>query len=182
MKRLWGMMIVVWVIGFGLIIAGCAKKEPMEKAEEVKPPQAVTQPAPAPEAPKEEMKLAPPAPSGLAEEIAAFEGKNIHFDFDRYDLRADAIAVLDEKAAFLKTNPDMKVQIEGHCDERGTIEYNIALGERRARSAQDYLVDVGIAKDRIVTISYGKERPLDPGHNEDAWAKNRRDHFIVMTK
>ena len=76
----------------------------------------------------------------------------------------------------------MKIQIEGHCDERGTIEYNLALGERRANSAKNYLISLGISPDRISTISYGEEKPLDPGHNEEAWAKNRRAHTIIPSK
>jgi peptidoglycan-associated lipoprotein len=82
----------------------------------------------------------------------------------------------------LKKYPKVKVQIEGHCDERGTIEYNLALGERRANSTKKYLISLGISADRISTISYGKERPLDPGHNEEAWAKNRRAHIVVLSK
>lgn len=108
--------------------------------------------------------------------------KDIHFDYDKYDIRREDEGILKENAAFLKKNPKMKIQIEGHCDERGTIEYNLALGERRANSVKRYLVSLGIASDRISTISYGKERPLDPGHNEQAWAKNRRAHFIVLSK
>jgi peptidoglycan-associated lipoprotein len=89
---------------------------------------------------------------------------------------------LKESAALLKKNPKWKIQIEGHCDERGTVEYNLALGERRANSTKRYLVSLGITSDRISTISFGKERPLDPGHNEEAWAKNRRAHIVVLSK
>ena len=78
--------------------------------------------------------------------------------------------------------PKVKIQIEGHCDERGTAEYNLALGERRSNSAKKYLISLGVPEGRISTISYGKEKPLDPGHNEEAWAKNRRDHFIILSK
>ncbi len=104
---------------------------------------------------------------------------DIHFAFDRFDLRPDARKVLDMHAKWLKAHPEFTVRIEGNCDERGTVEYNMALGQRRAASAMKYLVDLGVAKNRLSTISYGKERPLDPGHNEEAWAKNRRDHFSV---
>ena len=171
--------IVVLVIGLGFLIAGCAKKEPMQKAEETKPPQVVTQPAPAPEPPKMETPVSMP---NLADEIKAFEDKDIHFNFDKYDLLPEDIDILNDKASFLKAHPDMKIRIEGNCDERGTIAYNIALGDRRAKAAQNYLVEQAIAKERISTISYGKERPLDPGHNEEAWAKNRRDHFVILNK
>ena len=108
--------------------------------------------------------------------------KDIHFHYDKYDIGREDEGLLKENAAFLKKNPNMKIQIEGHCDERGTTEYNLALGERRANSAKKYLVSLGIASDRISTISYGKERPLDRGHHEQAWAKNRRAHFIVLSK
>jgi len=106
--------------------------------------------------------------------------KDIRFDFDRYDVRPEDVGILKENAALLAKYTRMKVQIEGHCDERGTAEYNLALGERRANSAKKYLVSLGIPEGRISTISYGKERPLDPGHNEEAWAKNRRAHFVIL--
>ncbi len=108
--------------------------------------------------------------------------KDIYFDFDKYEIRQADEAILKENAAFLKNNPKMKVQIEGHCDERGTVEYNLALGERRANNTKRYLVFLGIPSDRISAISYGKEKPLDKGHNEEAWAKNRRAHIVVLSK
>ena len=108
--------------------------------------------------------------------------KDIHFDFDKYDIRPVDEAILKENAAYLKNNPKMKIQIEGHCDERGTIEYNLALGERRANNTKKYLIFLGIPSDRISTISYGKERPLDKGHQEEAWAKNRRAHLVVLSR
>jgi len=108
--------------------------------------------------------------------------KDIHFDFDEYDIRPGDAGILKENAALLMKYPKVKVQIEGHCDERGTIEYNLALGERRANNAKQYLISLGISPDRISTISYGKERPLDPGHNEETWAKNRRVHLIILSK
>lgn len=109
----------------------------------------------------------------------AFENEDVFFDFDQSVLTAGARGVLERKAAWLRSNPDVSVVIEGHCDERGTAEYNIALGERRARSAMDFLVDLGISASRLRTVSYGEERPLDPGHNENAWALNRRAHFVI---
>ena len=108
--------------------------------------------------------------------------KDIHFDFDKYDIRREDEEILKENAALLKKNPKMKIQIEGHCDERGTVEYNLALGERRANNTKKYFVSLGISSSRISTISFGKERPLDPGHNEEAWAKNRRAHIVVLSK
>lgn len=108
--------------------------------------------------------------------------KPIFFDFDKYDIRPGDAEILKENAALLKKFPHIKIQIEGHCDERGTNEYNLALGERRANSTKQYLINLGISKDRISTISYGEERPFDPGHNEEAWAKNRRAHFVITAK
>jgi peptidoglycan-associated lipoprotein len=108
--------------------------------------------------------------------------KDIYFGYDKYEIRREDEEILKENAAFLKKNPKMKIQIEGHCDERGTAEYNLALGERRANHTKKYLVSLGIASDRISTISYGEERPLDPSNNEEAWAKNRRAHIVVLSK
>ena len=108
--------------------------------------------------------------------------KDIHFDFDKYDIRPGDGEILKENAALLKKHPSVKIQIEGHCDERGTVEYNLALGERRANNTKKYLLSLGISPDSISTISYGRERPLDPGHNEKAWAKNRRAHTIILSK
>jgi peptidoglycan-associated lipoprotein len=108
--------------------------------------------------------------------------KEIHFDFDKYDIRPSDAEILKQNEALLRKYPNVKIQIEGHCDERGTVEYNLALGERRAQSAKRFLTSLGIPGSRISTISYGKERPLDPGHHEEAWAKNRRAHFVILSK
>jgi len=117
------------------------------------------------------------------EEINAAEFlSNIYFDFDRYDLRDDAIDSLEQNAAWLREHTTVRVIIEGHCDERDTEEYNLALGERRANAARDYFIRVGIAPSRLMTVSYGESRPLDPGHNEYAWARNRRAHFRVFER
>jgi len=105
---------------------------------------------------------------------------DVHFDFDKYDLKPETQAILKAGApAYLKYR-EYKLVVEGHCDERGTVEYNLALGDKRAAEAAKYLVDLGIEKERIKTISYGKEMPLDNGHDETAWAKNRRAHFIIF--
>jgi len=106
----------------------------------------------------------------------------IHFDFDKFFIREDAKPVLEANAAYLKRWTSVKVLIEGHCDERGTEEYNLALGEKRAKSTQDYLISLGISADRLKIISYGKSQPLDPGHNEMAWDKNRRAQFTIIEK
>ena len=111
---------------------------------------------------------------------AAFENEKIYFDFDKSDLKAESQAVLKKKADWLREHPAYSLRIEGNCDERGTNEYNLALGDRRANAAKKFLVALGIDEARIITISYGEERPADPGHNEEAWAKNRRDEFRLM--
>lgn len=105
---------------------------------------------------------------------------DIHFDFDKYNLKPEAQASLKAGAAAYLKYRDYKLVVEGHCDERGTAEYNLALGQRRADEAAKYLVDLGIGKDRIKTISYGEEMPLDKGQSEEAWAKNRRAHFVTF--
>lgn len=103
----------------------------------------------------------------------------IHFDFNKSDLRSDAQAILDAKLPILLANPDVTIRIAGNTDERGSTEYNLALGQRRAATAKQYLVDHGVAESRIETISYGEERPIAQGHDEAAWAQNRRDEFTV---
>ena len=106
-----------------------------------------------------------------------FINLDIYFDFDSSELTAEAQALLQDKAGYLKGKGTINVVIQGHCDERGTTEYNLALGERRAKSAKDFLVDIGISNSRLSIISYGEEQPADPGHNKDAWERNRRGHF-----
>jgi peptidoglycan-associated lipoprotein len=146
----------------------------------------------APEAPKEEPAPAPPeeakpevAPAPAKEEVkeraaAAAEGvQPIYFDFDKSFIRDDAKPVMKANAEWLKANPKAKIKIEGNCDERGTIEYNQALGQRRAASAKKYLTDMGIAASRISLISYGKEKPICKESDETCWQKNRRDDFVV---
>ena len=117
----------------------------------------------------------------LKEEMTKFENEDIHFDFDKYYIRPDAAEILKKKAQWLKEHPEVHLLIEGHCDERGTEEYNLALGERRANSAKEFLVSLGIDPKRISIISYGEERPVDPRSCEEAWAKNRRDHFVIIS-
>lgn len=119
------------------------------------------------------------AGGAAAEGIAKDALADIYFDFDKYSLKPESRGVLKGHAAWLAENKNYKLVIEGHCDERGTSEYNLALGERRAAEAMKYMVELGVVAKRMKTMSYGKEMPLDPGHNEEAWAKNRRDHFVV---
>lgn len=175
---------LVFLVAF-VFFTGCRKK-----VEEVPPP-----PPQVKEQPKVEKVETPPQvkePELTEEEI--FERKTleelnteqplkmVHFDFDKYDIREDAKPILAANAAWLKKWPSVKILIEGHCDERGTEEYNLALGEKRAKAVFDYLVSLGISPDRMRIISYGKSQPLDPGHNEEAWAKNRRAQFTIIAK
>lgn len=117
--------------------------------------------------------------SALAPADSAILAEAVHFDYDKADLMAADLPKLDRKLAVFQAHPRLEVQIAGNCDERGSDEYNLALGERRAAAAKRYLVAHGVAADHITVASYGKERPLDSGHTEDAWAKNRRDDFVV---
>jgi peptidoglycan-associated lipoprotein len=185
--------ILVSILCLGVILTGCAKKTVVKEEPSVKKEEAgsgrevertkVMTPREEKGAKEFEKSLVAKKEPGIEGEV--FESKllkDIHFDFDKYNIRPEDAEILKENAALLKKYPKVKIQIEGHCDERGTTEYNLALGERRANSGKRYLVSLGISPDRISTISYGKERPLDPGHNEEAWAKNRRDHTIISSK
>jgi peptidoglycan-associated lipoprotein len=203
--------ILILILCFGLILSGCPKKTVMKEEPSVKKEEAAkleaaereraTREAQEREAAKireeearkkaEEARKAQEFEKSLvAKKEPGIEGeileskllKDIHFDFDRYEVRPEDAQILKENAALLKKYPNVKIQIEGHCDERGTVEYNLALGERRANNTKNYLVSLGVSSDRISPISYGKERPLDPGHNEEAWAKNRRAHTIILSK
>jgi peptidoglycan-associated lipoprotein len=199
------LVLLVLILCLGLVITGCPKKTVLKEEPTVKKAEeslAEREKVEAERAAKEkelarireeearkakekefEKSLVAKKEPGIAGEV--FESKmlkDIHFDFDKYDIRPGDAEILKENAALLMKNPGVKIQIEGHCDERGTEEYNLALGERRANSAKRYLSSLGLTADRISTISYGKLKPLDPGHNEEAWAKNRRDHLIVLSK
>jgi len=121
----------------------------------------------------------PPRPSEFSENSNL---KDVFFDFDKYDIRADDAKTLDSNAGWLKSNANNLVLIEGHCDERGTNEYNLALGERRAKATMNYLVSQGIQANRITIISYGKERPVCNEKSEGCWQKNRRAHFLVKAR
>jgi peptidoglycan-associated lipoprotein len=121
----------------------------------------------------------PPAPSEFAENAAL---KDVYFDFDKYDIRPGDAKILDENSTWLKSNANMLVLIEGHCDERGTNEYNLALGERRAKATMNYLVTQGIQANRITIISYGEERPVCTEKSESCWQRNRHAHFLVKAR
>jgi peptidoglycan-associated lipoprotein len=175
-KKLWTILALLLVIPGLLFTVSCAKivkseaaleeQQAEEKAQEQAKQRAI-----------EEEEMQEQARRKMAQN--RFLNENIHFEFDRSNLLPEAQEILRSKAQWLRDNPDVLVIIEGHCDERGTNEYNLALGDRRANSAKAYLMDLGIAGSRLTCISYGEERPLDPGHNEGAWAKNRRAQFTM---
>jgi peptidoglycan-associated lipoprotein len=157
-------------------LAGCAKRAAEAPPETAPAPAPAPTPAPpAPETPPTPAPTPPAPPAGLQ----AGDLKPAFFDFDSYALTAAARTVLDANARLLRDNPSSQVVIEGHCDERGTVEYNQALGERRAQAARDYLAAAGIDAARVSVISYGKERPFAVEHDEAAWAQNRRAHFVL---
>jgi peptidoglycan-associated lipoprotein len=120
--------------------------------------------------------------AAAAEKAVKSEFEDIRFDFDKSTIEPAARMTLKKLADWLMKNKNYALAIAGHCDERGTVEYNLALGQRRADAAMKYLVDLGVNKADIATISYGKERPLDPAHNDEAWAKNRRANFTIKMK
>ena len=181
-------MIILLVFGFVLssflFTASCAKKQVKEQAPVIDTSAADRERAAKEAAERAAREAAERAAREAAEklrqEISAFESQNIFFDYDKAELKTEARDILTRKAAFLQANPDYNVSITGHCDERGTNEYNLALGERRATAASKFIGALGVSQNRISTVSYGEERPVDAGHNEDAWSKNRRDEFRLI--
>jgi peptidoglycan-associated lipoprotein len=149
-------------------------------------PSAPTPPAPAAPPPRAASAAPAPtptppggAPPPTPQEFAATPALgDIYFDFDKYDIRPDATPRLEQNARWLKSNPNTLIVIEGHCDERGTSEYNLVLGERRARAIMNYLITQGVSGNRMTIVSYGEERPMCSEHKEPCWAKNRRVHFL----
>jgi peptidoglycan-associated lipoprotein len=175
-----------------VLAAGCAKKQTVKSGTESGmplPETAATAPGAGESAVKETPVTEAP-PTMTAKEAEAARGvavtqerpsqfEDVRFDFDQSTLREDGKKICQQVAAYMKSHPRATLLIEGHCDERGTAEYNLALGERRATAVKTYLESLGVPKAAMSTVSFGKERPLDPGHNEEAWAKNRRAHFVL---
>jgi len=166
----------------GLIISGCAKRPSRAASPEPAPATAARAPSAAAAAPATAAS-ATAAPRPSPREFAAVDAlKAVYFDFDKYDIRPEDARTLDANATWLKANAENLVLIEGHCDERGTNEYNLALGERRAKAAMNYLVSQGVQANRITIISYGEERPACTERSESCWAKNRRAQFLVKPR
>ena len=195
-KMMTGMIVLAFICSSFLLMTSCAKKQ-IQVSEPVQPATQEVK-AEADEAAKaaEEAKSASEQEARaeaerqarlrdlkmaqkLADEIRNFEAENIYFAFDRSDLTDESRSALREKGNWLRANGDYSVNISGNCDERGTAEYNLALGERRAHAAKKFLMGLGISENRLATISYGEERPVDPGRNDEAWAKNRNDQFTL---
>jgi len=181
----------------GVVLVGCAKRPATTQAAAPAPtgqaaatPSAPQAPAPAQMQPASPATpAAPPAATAAptarpapSEFTSVADLKDIHFDFDKYDIRPGDAKTLDGNAGWLKSNPNHLVLIEGHCDERGTNEYNLALGERRAKSTMNYLVSQGVQASRITIISYGEERPTCTQKTEECWAQNRRAHLLVKPR
>ena len=186
-------------VTLALLLAGCPKRPMMSTASAPAPtpPPATAPPAPTPPARPPAAAATPPAPPSVTpppsapaqatppkpSEYAANDAlKDIYFAFDKADIRPGEVKTLDANTTWLKAHDNSLVLIEGHCDERGTTEYNLALGERRAKAAMSYLLSRGIPAGRITIVSYGKERPVCTEHNQRCWARNRRDHFLVKDR
>ena len=168
-KKIWLMIALLLVVPGLLLTVGCQKKA----VTQAKVPAPAPAQAPAPQPQPGQPSVMPPATGAMVMQ------EDIYFEFDKSTLTPAAQENLTRKAAWLRENSNATVTIEGHCDDRGTNEYNLALGDRRADSAKAFLVDLGIAASRLTTISYGEERPLCTQQTEECWAKNRRDHFVV---
>ncbi|MEW5982453.1 MAG: peptidoglycan-associated lipoprotein Pal [Acidobacteriota bacterium] len=176
-----------------ILVSACAKPQ-VPVAKPVPPPsagapEAPSAPSPRPTAVPDQPVVAEPTMTDDPMATRTIDELNrdsplkpAFFDYDSDELTAEARGVLDENAAILKRYSNWAITIEGHCDERGTAEYNLALGERRAVAALSYLVSLGVEQRRVRTVSYGKEFPFDPGHDESAWALNRRAHFVITGK
>ena len=156
LKTLGLVMVMALALGLG---AGCSKKTEMQTSTSTEDPAAALNAA-----------------------VQTITDGILYFDYDKYEVKSEYTGMLQQKAELMKAYPDIRVRIEGNCDERGTQEYNLALGERRARAVYDYMVMLGVNPDQLEMISYGKERPAVSGDSEEAWALNRRDNFHVIAR
>jgi len=174
-KRL-GLLLLFLIVAFSLAGCGCFIQAQKGEAPPPKPPEAQKM---MPPEEKKEVPM-PPAPPPPPPPMAAPGLNNIYFDFDRYNIRPGDAEILKKNLDWFKANSMTKVRIEGNCDERGTVEYNLALGQKRADAAKNYLTGLGVDGSKLDTISYGKERPVCTEHNEGCWAQNRRDAFVPV--
>lgn len=171
--RRFNLLFTLGLIMAAFLLTGCPKPPPPIEPEVIDTTTTVQPYEP------EEVEVEPEMPK---EQLKESQFRTVYFDFDKFNLRSDAKAALDYNFDLLTKFTDVIIKIEGHCDERGTVEYNLSLGEKRARAAMDYLVGLGIRGNRVTIISYGKERPVDPRHNEEAWSKNRRAEFRIISQ
>ncbi len=188
MRRVPGSIALV-LLAAVLVVAGCQPKAAPSATPAPETPKEPAKPAaPAAETPKQVTEAFPPAPVEKKEVPASMSIeelnrsgvlKTVHFDYDSSTLSDEAREILQANAAWMKANPGRRVMVGGHCDERGTVQYNIALGDRRAKGVLDYLVGLGVDASRLRAVSFGKEKPLDEGHDEEAWKKNRRAEFTI---
>jgi peptidoglycan-associated lipoprotein len=183
-----GRVVGIGGAAFAFLAAGCASKPAANAAKTA--PAAAAAPAPASTVAGDQKDFAPTgrdaAVESLPQDVVEINKRgylgDTFFDFDRSDVRTDQRDVLSKDAGWLRKWPTVKVRIEGHCDERGTAQYNLALGERRAEADREYLASLGVDGKRMEVVSYGKEKPFAVGHDEQAWSQNRRDHFLVVAR
>lgn len=178
MRKLHFLFVIFAIVSIAFVFTACKHKEPPAPLE----PTTTSPQAPPEPQPKEAGVTQETGPKETTIEDITRMMQPVFFDYDKSDIRDDQTAALQNNASVLKQNPTANVLIEGHCDERGTVEYNLALGDRRAKTAKDYLVNLGIAENRISVISYGESRPFADGHDEDAWHQNRRAQFVAVKK
>ncbi|MDD2335731.1 MAG: peptidoglycan-associated lipoprotein Pal [Geobacteraceae bacterium] len=182
-KEIYGMLLMLFCLT--IVAGGCTKKQMVKEDDTLGQNPALTSQTspsttstPAPTTVDQEPIVKDESLTESTTAVTPFE--TIYFDLDSYVLRQDAREALENNAQWLMKKSTGTVRLEGNCDERGSDEYNLALGEKRAKAAKSYLVTLGVPADRLNTISYGKEKPVDPGHNEAAWAKNRRVDFVIV--
>lgn len=178
LKKAERILFFLMVISMAFLFVACHKKKPIEPTPTAPPPAA----APTEQEPSTVKQSQESGPQEVDIEEITRKLQPVFFDYNKADVRADMVEALQNNARVLKENPTVSVLIEGHCDERGTEEYNLALGERRANAAKDYIVGLGIAENRLSIISYGESRPFATGHDEDSWKLNRRAHFVAVKK
>ena len=184
MNRKW--MVTGWIgaLALSVLILGCPKKAPEPMAPAPPPPPPPPQEVPEPAPPPPVVDVEPDPLAGDIQEVNRHVARmglvgDVYFDFDKYDLRADARNRLAKNSQFMKANPQFRFEVQGHCDERGTNDYNLALGDRRSNAAKDYLASLGVRSGTFRTISYGEEKPLCTVSDESCWWKNRRAHFVI---
>ena len=179
MKNTRYLLFLFILVTMAFAITACGKKQPPIEPPAPQPSatEQRSEPQPSVERPTQEG----PMTLDIIDEVNK-QMQPVFFDFDKYDIRDDQVPALQNNARVMKQNATVSVLIEGHCDERGTEEYNQALGERRAQAAKDFLATLGVAESRLSTLSYGETRPFAMGHNEDSWGLNRRAHFVAVRR